>query len=63
MDKEMVVFGGKNQEGESMSELMVLSTEKLSWTKPRTIGEAPSARSSHSATFVRDSIFIHGILF
>ena len=56
----IVVFGGRSDNGETLSNCCVLEVNSLIWREAIIYGDAPTARFSHSSFAWKDNIFIVG---
>lgn len=58
---KVFIFGGENPNRKPCNELWVLDLKTNEWSKPEVLGEAPVARSSHTAvTYLERYIVIFG---
>lgn len=51
---KVYIFGGETPNRSPLDELWVLDLESMTWSKPDVAGQAPVARSSHSAVTYQD---------
>jgi len=62
--KKMYVFGGNNNNEAGMyqvlDDLSVLDTETMTWSKPKTTGDVPCARSGHTLTAIGSKVYLFG---
>lgn len=56
----IVVFGGRADNGEALSNCCVLDVTSLTWSDVTIDGQTPTARFSHSSFAWKDSVFIVG---
>ena len=56
----IVVFGGRSNNGEALSDCCVLEVNSLTWGQAAVDGEAPTARFSHSSFTWKGNLFIVG---
>jgi len=62
--KNMYIFGGNNNNEEGkyqvLDDLNVLDTQTMTWSRPKTTGEAPCARSGHTLTAIGKKLYLFG---
>jgi len=61
---KMYMFGGNNNNAagvyQVLDDLCVLNTDTLTWSKPKTTGERPTARSGHTLTAIGKNLYLFG---
>jgi len=61
---KMYMFGGNNNNAAGMyqvlDDLCVLNTDTLTWSKPQTTGDQPTARSGHTLTAIGKNLYLFG---
>lgn len=61
---KMYMFGGNNNNAAGMyqvlDDLCVLNTDTLTWSKPQTTGDRPTARSGHTLTAIGKHLYLFG---
>lgn len=62
--KKMYIFGGNNNNEAGMYQVLddfsALDTETMTWSKPETTGEKPTARSGHTLTAIGKKLYLFG---
>lgn len=62
--KKMFIFGGNNNneagQYQVLDDLSMLDTETMTWSKPKTTGDIPTARSGHTLTAIGKKIYLFG---
>jgi N-acetylneuraminic acid mutarotase len=62
--KNMYIFGGNNNneagQYQVLDDLHVLDTHTMTWTRPKTSGQAPCARSGHTLTAIGKKLYLFG---
>jgi len=62
--KNMYIFGGNNNNEAGMyqvlGDLSVLDTETMTWSRPETTGDIPTARSGHTLTAMGKKLYLFG---
>eukprot|EP00741_Cyanophora_paradoxa_P011374 tig00020556_g10987.t1 len=61
--KRILVFGGRpdlRHRSRGLSDVYLLDVETLRWTKAKTSGQGITPRHGHTATLVRDQLFVFG---
>lgn len=62
--KKMYIFGGNNNNEAGMyqvlDDLSVLDTETMTWSRARTTGDVPCARSGHTLTAIGNKLYLFG---
>lgn len=62
--KKMYIFGGNNNNEAGMyqvlDDLSVLDTETMIWSKAKTTGDVPCARSGHTLTAIGNKLYLFG---
>jgi len=62
--KKMYIFGGNNNnesgQYQVLDDLCVLDSETMTWSKPKTSGAIPSARSGHTLTAIGKKLYLFG---
>lgn len=56
----LVVFGGENEHGEYLSDVVVFDVPTSTWTQPEVRGQIPRGRARHAAVIHDDKLFILG---
>ncbi|XP_030379482.1 host cell factor isoform X2 [Scaptodrosophila lebanonensis] len=54
----LLVYGGMS--GCRLGDLWLLDTDSMTWSKPRTWGQAPLPRSLHSSTMIANKMYVFG---
>ncbi|XP_023036641.1 host cell factor isoform X1 [Drosophila willistoni] len=54
----LLVYGGMS--GCRLGDLWLLDTDSMTWSKPRTRGQAPLPRSLHSSTMIANKMYVFG---
>ncbi|EDW99309.1 host cell factor isoform X2 [Drosophila yakuba] len=54
----LLIYGGMS--GCRLGDLWLLETDSMTWSKPRTSGEAPLPRSLHSSTMIGNKMYVFG---
>lgn len=61
---KMYIFGGNNNNEHGvyqvLDDLYMLDTETLTWSRPKTTGDRPCARSGHTLTTIGKKLFLFG---
>jgi N-acetylneuraminic acid mutarotase len=61
---KMYIFGGNNNNDHGayqvLDDLYVLDTDSMTWTRPQTTGDKPSARSGHTLTAIGTKLYLFG---
>jgi len=62
--KKMYIFGGNNNNEAGMYQVLddfsMLDTETMTWSKPETTGDRPTARSGHTLTAIGKKLYLFG---
>jgi len=62
--KNMYIFGGNNNNEEGkyqvLDDLSMLDTVTMTWSRPKTTGTAPCARSGHTLTAIGKKLYLFG---
>jgi len=62
--KKMYIFGGNNNNEagayQVLDDLSVLDTETMTWSRPPTTGDIPTARSGHTLTAIGKKLYLFG---
>lgn len=62
--KNMYIFGGNNNNDEGkyqvLDDLSMLDTVTMTWSRPKTTGTAPCARSGHTLTAIGKKLYLFG---
>jgi len=62
--KNMYIFGGNNNneagQYQVLDDLTMLNTHTMTWSRPKTTGEAPCARSGHTLTAIGKKLYLFG---
>jgi N-acetylneuraminic acid mutarotase len=58
--EQLIVFGGCYLDLKCFDDLYFFNLRTREWSLPKTIGEAPSARSGHSATLFGTFLYVFG---
>jgi hypothetical protein len=62
--KNMYIFGGNNNseagQYQVLDDLSMLDTVTMTWSKPKTSGQAPCARSGHTLTAIGKKLYLFG---
>ncbi|XP_050742970.1 host cell factor isoform X2 [Drosophila biarmipes] len=54
----LLIYGGMS--GCRLGDLWLLDTDTMTWSKPRTFGQAPLPRSLHSSTMIANKMYVFG---
>ncbi|EDW34869.1 GL18169 [Drosophila persimilis] len=54
----LLIYGGMS--GCRLGDLWLLDTDSMTWSKPRTLGQAPLPRSLHSSTMIANKMYVFG---
>nr|XP_036675760.1 host cell factor isoform X2 [Drosophila suzukii] len=54
----LLIYGGMS--GCRLGDLWLLDTDTMTWSKPRTLGQAPLPRSLHSSTMIANKMYVFG---
>nr|NP_726567.2 host cell factor, isoform F [Drosophila melanogaster]AAN06530.2 host cell factor, isoform F [Drosophila melanogaster] len=54
----LLIYGGMS--GCRLGDLWLLETDSMTWSKPKTSGEAPLPRSLHSSTMIGNKMYVFG---
>lgn len=57
---KLIVFGGENERGEYLSDIVILDLSTATWTSPEIRGPIPRGRSRHAAVIHEDKLFVVG---
>lgn len=57
---KLVVFGGENEHGVYLSDVVVFDVPTSTWTQPEVRGQIPRGRARHAAVIHEDKLFILG---
>ncbi|KAL3471981.1 hypothetical protein BJX99DRAFT_12828 [Aspergillus californicus] len=57
---KLVVFGGENEHGEYLSDVVIFDITTSTWTQPDIHGSVPRGRARHAAVLHEDKLFILG---
>ncbi|KAL4806486.1 hypothetical protein BDV18DRAFT_137671 [Aspergillus unguis] len=57
---KLVVFGGENEHGEFLSDVVIFDVPTSTWTQPEIRGQIPRGRARHAAVIHQDKLFILG---
>lgn len=64
INKKMYMFGGNNNNEAGMYQVLddfsVLDSETMTWSRPETTGERPTARSGHTLTAIGKKLYLFG---
>ena len=55
---KLVVFGGENEHGVYLSDVVVFDVPTSTWTQPEVRGQIPRGRARHAAVIHEDELFI-----
>jgi len=62
--KKMFIFGGNNNneagQYQVLDDLSMLDTETMTWSRPMTTGDIPTARSGHTLTAIGKKLYLFG---
>ncbi|KAL3436682.1 hypothetical protein BDV09DRAFT_43503 [Aspergillus tetrazonus] len=59
-DNKLIVFGGENEHGEYLSDVIIFDVPTSTWTQPEVRGQIPRGRARHAAVIHEDKLFILG---
>ncbi|KAL5042817.1 hypothetical protein BDW71DRAFT_133791 [Aspergillus fruticulosus] len=59
-ENKLVVFGGENEHGEYLSDVIIFDVPTSTWTQPEVRGQVPRGRARHAAVIHEDKLFILG---
>ncbi|KAL4975684.1 hypothetical protein BDW66DRAFT_66057 [Aspergillus desertorum] len=59
-ENKLVVFGGENEHGEYLSDVIIFDVPTSTWTQPEVRGQIPRGRARHAAVIHEDKLFILG---
>ncbi|KAL2824165.1 hypothetical protein BDW59DRAFT_89068 [Aspergillus cavernicola] len=57
---KLVVFGGENEHGEYLSDVVIFDISTSTWTQPEMRGSIPRGRARHAAVIHEEKLFILG---
>ncbi|KAI9369747.1 hypothetical protein BJX61DRAFT_536183 [Aspergillus egyptiacus] len=57
---KLVVFGGENEHGEYLSDVVIFDIPTSTWTQPEIHGHIPRGRARHAAVVYEDKLFVVG---
>ncbi|KAL4917843.1 hypothetical protein BDW62DRAFT_75774 [Aspergillus aurantiobrunneus] len=57
---KLVVFGGENEHGVFLSDVVIFDVPTSTWTQPEVRGQIPRGRARHAAVIHEDKLFILG---
>ncbi|WEW54816.1 hypothetical protein PRK78_000241 [Emydomyces testavorans] len=57
---KLIVFGGENERGEYLSDIVLLDLNNSTWTLPEIGGPVPRGRARHAAVIYEDKLFVVG---
>ncbi|CEN62860.1 Putative Kelch motif domain protein [Aspergillus calidoustus] len=59
-DDKLVIFGGENEHGQYLSDVVIFDIPTSTWTQPEVRGQIPRGRARHAAVIHEDKLFISG---